>query len=275
MKTTIRTNNLNHCQPLHCLLQMLKESIHTHAHTHAHTQPFYGSLDFVRDNPSEPVPEETFTHSHISWSSIVCYLLPPSITIHGILPVQFTCLTFFFHNLSPSFLWSTSWPGTLHFILHTFLHPSSFFATHAHTIATCFAVVPRLCHQIQVQIYHVRLAECWRGCWHSLTQTCIHVSQLPLESHTNFFIKSCKPSAELRLPSTAMRTPRHLPCMPCRLSSPCESCILMSVARCNNAQIMTCSDHFQHWTVNHPNVDFPPQQKNWQQFRYTVIQKNN
>jgi len=25
-------------------------------------QPFYGSLDFVRDNPGEPVPEETFTH---------------------------------------------------------------------------------------------------------------------------------------------------------------------------------------------------------------------
>jgi len=31
---------------------------------HTHTQPFYGSLDFVRDNPGEPVPEETFTHSH-------------------------------------------------------------------------------------------------------------------------------------------------------------------------------------------------------------------
>ena len=28
----------------------------------AHTQPSYGSLDFVRDNQSEPVPEETFTH---------------------------------------------------------------------------------------------------------------------------------------------------------------------------------------------------------------------
>jgi len=25
-------------------------------------QPFYGSLDFVRDNLVEPVPEETFTH---------------------------------------------------------------------------------------------------------------------------------------------------------------------------------------------------------------------
>jgi len=25
--------------------------------THTHTQPFYGSLDFVQDNPGEPVPE--------------------------------------------------------------------------------------------------------------------------------------------------------------------------------------------------------------------------
>ena len=31
-------------------------------HTHTHTQPFYGSLEIVRDNPGEPVPEETFTH---------------------------------------------------------------------------------------------------------------------------------------------------------------------------------------------------------------------
>jgi len=37
---------------------------HTHAHTHTHThaQPFYGSVDFVRDNPGEPVPEGTFRH---------------------------------------------------------------------------------------------------------------------------------------------------------------------------------------------------------------------
>jgi len=27
------------------------------------TQQFYCSVDFVRDNPGEPVPEETFTHS--------------------------------------------------------------------------------------------------------------------------------------------------------------------------------------------------------------------
>jgi len=45
---------------------------HTHAHTHTHTrathartQPFYSSLDSVRDNPDEPVPEEhSPTHTY-------------------------------------------------------------------------------------------------------------------------------------------------------------------------------------------------------------------
>jgi len=69
------------------------------------------------------VREETFTYSHLSWSSIILYLLPPSTTIHSILPVQFTCLTVYLHNLSPSPLWSATRSGTLHFVLHTFLHP--------------------------------------------------------------------------------------------------------------------------------------------------------
>jgi len=85
-------------------------------------QLFYDSLDFVQDNPGEPVPEETFTYLHLSQSSIVTSLIPPSFMIHGILLVQFICLTVFLHNLCPSFLWSTSWSGILHFILHTFLH---------------------------------------------------------------------------------------------------------------------------------------------------------
>ena len=29
---------------------------------HTHTQPFYGSLDFLRDHPGEPAPECTFRH---------------------------------------------------------------------------------------------------------------------------------------------------------------------------------------------------------------------
>ena len=83
--------------------------------THRAVLRVYG---FCPDNPGEPVPEETFTHSQLSWSSFVRYMLHPSTTIHGILHVQSTHLTIFFRNLSPSFLWSTSWPGTLHFILH-------------------------------------------------------------------------------------------------------------------------------------------------------------
>jgi len=71
-------------------------------------------VDSVQNNLGEPVPEETFTHSHLLWSSVIPYLLPPSITIHNILPVQFTCLKSF---LPPSFLWSTSRPGTRNFIL--------------------------------------------------------------------------------------------------------------------------------------------------------------
>ena len=63
------------------------------------------SRPFVPDYPGEPVPEETFTHSHPSWSSDILYQLPPSTTIH----VQFTCLTVLFHNLSPGPLWSSSW----------------------------------------------------------------------------------------------------------------------------------------------------------------------
>jgi len=103
-------------------------------------------MDFVRDNPGEPVPEETFTHSHLSWSSIVLYLFHPSTMIHSILPVQSTCLTVFFHNLSPSFLWSTSWPGTLHFLLHIFLHPITWFVE---TVKNCF---PRLFTTCKEQI---------------------------------------------------------------------------------------------------------------------------
>ena len=53
---------------------------------------------------------------------ILCQL-PPSTTIHSIIPVQFTRWTVFLHNFSSSPLWSTSWSETFHFILHTFLHP--------------------------------------------------------------------------------------------------------------------------------------------------------
>jgi len=45
------------------------------------------SVDFVHDNPGELVPEETFTHSHLSWLTIVPYLFHSSNMIR-ILHVQ-------------------------------------------------------------------------------------------------------------------------------------------------------------------------------------------
>jgi len=108
--------------------------MHTHTHTHTTILRLYG---FVWDNLGELVPEETFTNSHLSWSSVIPYLLLPSNTIHGILPVQFTCLTVFFHNISPSFVSSTSYTNTLHFILHTFLHPITVLFSQHMPIPSC------------------------------------------------------------------------------------------------------------------------------------------
>ena len=49
------------------------------AYTHTHTDNRL--TPFVRDNPGRPVPEETFTHSHSTWSSVILYHLPPFTTI--------------------------------------------------------------------------------------------------------------------------------------------------------------------------------------------------
>jgi len=107
---------------LQLCMSQLWMNLHLLTCTHTCTR-FNGSLNFVRDKLGELVLHKTFTHSYLLWSSIIPYLLSPSIMIHGILSVQFTCLTVFFHNHSPSFLWSTSWPRTLHFILHIFFYP--------------------------------------------------------------------------------------------------------------------------------------------------------
>ena len=56
------------CQSLVCILSIncvlnciITLAVYLNG-THTHTQPFYRSVEFVRDNPGEPVPEETFTH---------------------------------------------------------------------------------------------------------------------------------------------------------------------------------------------------------------------
>ena len=95
----------------------------------------------------ELVPEDTFTHSHLCRSSIILNQLPPSTTIHSILPVQFMCRQSFcttslqvLFGLAPSTSYSKYVSSPKHCLC---------FAAHAHSIATCFAVVPRLCHLTQ------------------------------------------------------------------------------------------------------------------------------
>ena len=110
------------------------------------------SRAFIQDYPGESVPKETFTHSHLSWSSIILYQLPPSTTIHSILHVQVSWLGVFLHNLSPSPLWSTRWSGTLHFI-HFFIQSLSSFCNtcpYHHNLFCCSTEImssnPNLSH---------------------------------------------------------------------------------------------------------------------------------
>ena len=94
--------------------------------------------------PGEPVPEETPTHPP-SWSSSDLYQLLQSTTIHSILPVQITCLAIFLHNLSTSSLvYLLVWSPPPHIPYISSPNQCLLFATHAHTIATCFAVASRL-----------------------------------------------------------------------------------------------------------------------------------
>ena len=82
--------------------------------------PFYGPLSGTNRVRRH---QKKYSPTHLSRSSSNLYQLLPSTMIHSTLPVQFMCLTIFLHNLSPSPLWSTSWSGALHLILHIFLHP--------------------------------------------------------------------------------------------------------------------------------------------------------
>ena len=90
-------------------------------------------------------------YSPLSWSSTILYQLPASAMMHSILPVHFTCLTLFLHNLSKSSLVCLLvWNPALHTPYIFSPNHWLLFAAHVHTITTCFAVVPGLCHLILV-----------------------------------------------------------------------------------------------------------------------------
>jgi len=47
---------------MHEKFQFVLRGCIEHGYRTTHAQPFYGSLDFVRDNPGELVPDGTFRH---------------------------------------------------------------------------------------------------------------------------------------------------------------------------------------------------------------------
>jgi len=108
--------------------------------THTHTQPFYGSLEFVRDNPGEPVPEETFTHythrghqSSLSVFSIYYDTWHPPHSIHVLYSLFPQSLSKF------SLVYLLAWYPPLHTPYISSPNHCLLFAAHAHTIATCSA----------------------------------------------------------------------------------------------------------------------------------------
>jgi len=92
-----------------CPEQIEKQREATDTHTHNR----FMTLWILSGTTRVSWYQKKHSPTHLTWSSIIPYQLSLSITIHGILPIQFTCLTVFCHSLSPSFL---------HFIFHTFLH---------------------------------------------------------------------------------------------------------------------------------------------------------
>jgi len=131
-------------------------------HTHTHTQPFYGSGFCLgqprrasnRRNIHPLTPIVVISHP-LSASSIYYDPWHPPCSIY--MPVS---LTVFFHNLSKfSLVCILSWHPPLHTPYISSPNHCLVLTTHAHTIATCFAVVPRLCHLIlYLELYLV--AEC-------------------------------------------------------------------------------------------------------------------
>jgi len=88
-------------------------------HTHT-TQPFYGSVEFVRTTRVSRY-QKKYSPTHSLWSSIIhiCFL---HLLRHMASSVFNPRALQSFPTISLQVFFGLSWPGTLHFILHTFLH---------------------------------------------------------------------------------------------------------------------------------------------------------
>jgi len=92
------------------------------------------------------------THTYCGHKAcLICFL--HLLQSNDIVPIQSTCLIVLLHNLSAGFLWSTSWPGTFHFILiHFFIQLLSSFCN------TCLYHHNLFCCGIEIMSSHPSLS---------------------------------------------------------------------------------------------------------------------
>jgi len=106
---------------------------------------------FCSDNPGEPAPEETFTHTHRGHQlSLIRFIHLIWSLASSVLNL---CIWQSFSTISKfSLVLLLIWHPPLHTLYISSPSHCLLFATHAHTIATSFAVLPRLCHLILVSL---------------------------------------------------------------------------------------------------------------------------
>ena len=103
-----------------------------HTHTHTHTQPFNGLLyGTTRVGRYQKKHSPTHTHPDHRTSFIIFLHLQRSMasSLFSLQAWQ-SSRTTYLQVLFAGPLWSSSWPWTLNFILHAFLHPIIIFSQH-------------------------------------------------------------------------------------------------------------------------------------------------
>ena len=108
-----QVHEYNMCKSSHNCNQLI--AIHTH------TQPF-NSLLSGTTRVGRHQKKHSSTHTHLDHrTSFIIFLHLERSMASSLFSTM--CLTVLSDNISPGPLWSSSWPWTLNFILHAFLHP--------------------------------------------------------------------------------------------------------------------------------------------------------
>jgi len=138
-------------------------------------QPFYGSLDFVQDNLGElkeHSPTQTYRGQQ---SSLICFLHLLQSMASPLFNLR-AWQSFSTISVQVFFVYLLAWHPPLH-TPYIYSPNCLLFAAHAHTIGTCFAVVPKLCHLILVSLNpllgtlscslmpHIHLTILISACW--------------------------------------------------------------------------------------------------------------